>query len=78
MYNGREDMPSLSSPHHLEKTLSISGIIYYTLLLLLSLAVNEDQLNFRIILGCQRKTNGTMERIVFSYFISDDPLITGM
>jgi hypothetical protein len=44
MYNDREDVPSLSDPHHLEKTTNISGTMHY--LLLSFLATNKNQLNF--------------------------------
>jgi hypothetical protein len=33
MSNGREDTPSLSDPHYLEKTLSINDTMHYLLLL---------------------------------------------
>jgi hypothetical protein len=39
MYNGREDMPSLSSPYHLEKALNMICTMHC--LLLSSLTINE-------------------------------------
>jgi hypothetical protein len=45
MYNGREDASSIKSLSYLEKTLSMSGT--NALFNLSSLAVNENQLNFR-------------------------------
>jgi hypothetical protein len=38
MYNGREGIPSLSSPHYLEKAQDITCIMHY--LLLSSLTIN--------------------------------------
>jgi hypothetical protein len=38
MYNGRESMPSLSPPHHLEKAQDITGTMHY--ILLTSLTIN--------------------------------------
>jgi hypothetical protein len=45
MSNGRENASLLSGSRHLEKTLNINGMMHY--LLLLSLKINENQLNFK-------------------------------
>jgi hypothetical protein len=43
MYSGREGTPSLMPPRHLEKTITKTRTMHC--LLVLSLAINENQLN---------------------------------
>jgi hypothetical protein len=75
MYNGREGMSSLIPSHQLEKALDISHTMHY--LVHPSLAIN---LNNKILAGnllLREDICDIMEKIVFPYFLRDDPLVKG-